>query len=188
MVARGAQKGLSVEKKFTTTIHAINSGVVKLSRLQPATKICRGISGLKMPASFMEPNDFNIEAGVECGFMSATLDRRVAEKYSKGKSNEPSIIFEMRMGMVNRGAYLGFVSEYPHECEILIPPLTGLEVLRKSRLADGTLLFEMALNVNLQSKTIEEILAARWSSTVELARWSRPGCGRRRRPRRRTCG
>ena len=82
--------------------------------------------------SFMEKNEFNIEAGVEYGFMSTTLDRRVAEKYSKGKSNEPSMIFQMRQGMVNRGAFLGFLSEYPHECEILIPPLTGLEVLNNA--------------------------------------------------------
>ena len=51
----------------------------------------------------------------------------------------------MRQGMVNRGAYLSFLSEYPHECEILIPPLTGLEVLEKSSLADGTMLFEMGI-------------------------------------------
>ena len=100
---------------------------------------------MKLPKSFMEKNEFNIEAGVEYGFMSTTLDRSVAEKYSKGKSNEPSMIFQMRQGMVNRGAFLGFLSEYPHECEILIPPLTGLEVLNKSKLADGTMLFEMGI-------------------------------------------
>ena len=32
----GAHAGESVQGRFTTTIHAINSGVVKLSRIQPA--------------------------------------------------------------------------------------------------------------------------------------------------------
>jgi hypothetical protein len=33
----------------------------------------------------------------------------------------------MLMGMVNRGAFLGWLSQYPDEAEILVPPLTGLE-------------------------------------------------------------
>eukprot|EP01050_Picozoa_sp_SAG11_P015478 SAG11_NODE_2012_length_3924_cov_1.906667_1_plen_272_part_00 len=71
--------------------------------------------------------------------------------------------------MVNRGAYLGWLSQCPHEKEILIPPLTGLEVLSQGRLADGTLLFSMGLNVNLQSQTIEEVLAVRKKQCLELA-------------------
>ena len=92
------------------------------------SQIFRGICGMKLPDSFMVPNNFNIQAGVEYGFMSTTLDRKVAEQNSKGASDRPSIIFDMKMGMVNRGAFLGWLSYYPHEREILIPPLTGLEV------------------------------------------------------------
>ena len=33
------------------------------------------------------------------------------------------------MGMVDRGASLDWLSQYPHEREILWPPLTALEVL-----------------------------------------------------------
>eukprot|EP01050_Picozoa_sp_SAG11_P015479 SAG11_NODE_2012_length_3924_cov_1.906667_2_plen_74_part_00 len=51
----------------------------------------------------MEPNDFNIKAGVEFAFMSATLDREVAEKYCKGPADRPSIVFQMRQV---RGAWL----------------------------------------------------------------------------------
>ena len=116
---------------------------------------------MKLPKSFMEKNEFNIEAGVEYGFMSTTLDRSVAEKYSKGKSNEPSMIFQMRQGMVNRGAFLGFLSEYPHECEILIPPLTGLEVLNKSKLADGTMLFEMGIAFSVVAFLVGRCLLSR---------------------------
>jgi hypothetical protein len=60
-------------------------------------------------------NACGIKAGVEFGFMSTTLDRKVAEKYSKGDSNAPSLILEMQMGMVNRGAFLGWISQYPDE-------------------------------------------------------------------------
>ena len=50
--------------------------------------------------------------------MSTTLDRAVAEKYSKGDGSVPSLILEMKMGMVNRGAFLGWISQYPDEAEV----------------------------------------------------------------------
>ena len=38
-----------------------------------------------------------------------------------------SVVFEIEMGMVSRGADLTWVSQYPHEREILFAPLTGKE-------------------------------------------------------------
>ena len=102
----------------------------------------------------------------------------------------------MRMGMVNRGAFLGWLSQFPNEREILIPvrppllsavacvlacasslslsaaapqPLTGLEVQDFERLKDGTLVYTMGVNINLQSMTIEEVLAVRKKQCRELA-------------------
>ena len=108
-------------------------------------------------------------SGVEYGFMSTTLDRSVAEKYSKGNSENPSLILEMEMGMVNRGAFLGWISQYPDECEILLPPLTGLEVSNYIENADGALVYTMQLNINMQSMTIEQVLALRQKQCLELA-------------------
>ena len=52
--------GQSVHGKFTTTLHAINSGVIKLSRLQPACKIYRGMTGMKLPKVFHHSDAHNI--------------------------------------------------------------------------------------------------------------------------------
>ena len=101
--------------------------------------------------------------------MSTTLDRSIAEKYSKGNAENPSLILEMEMGMVNRGAFLGWISQYPEECEILLPPLTGLEVSDYTTNADGTLVYTMQLNINMQSMTIEQVLALRQKQCLELA-------------------
>ena len=62
----GPLAGLDTRDRFTTTIHAINSGVIKLSRLQPACPIFRGVANMKLPQSFSIPNALNIRAGVEC--------------------------------------------------------------------------------------------------------------------------
>eukprot|EP01052_Picozoa_sp_SAG31_P017584 SAG31_NODE_1210_length_9377_cov_21.101207_3_plen_1379_part_00 len=171
IVRHGHGAGLSVKGCFVSTLHSINSGVIKLSRLQPIGKIYRGMSGMKLPRSFIHPDAFGVRSGVEYAFMSTTMDRTIAEIYSRGSDpSAPSLVFEMEMGMVNRGAFLGWISQYPDEVEILLPPLTGLEVLDHFETStDGTLVFRMQLNVNLRSLTIEEVLALRHKQCVELA-------------------
>ena len=40
--------------KYTTTLHAINSAIVKLSKLTVASKVYRGISGKALPKEMRE--------------------------------------------------------------------------------------------------------------------------------------
>ena len=59
------------------------------------------------------------------------------------------------MGMLDRGAELSWISQYPHEREILFAPLTGCEVAATH--VDGSVLVvEVRLNVNLSAMTIEQ--------------------------------
>ena len=37
------------QQLFTTTIHLISSGLIKLARLQPSVKLYRGLKGRRMP-------------------------------------------------------------------------------------------------------------------------------------------
>jgi WD40 repeat protein len=164
--------GVSVQGRFVTTLHAVNSGVIKLSRLQPKCKVYRGINGMKLPRSFVQPDAFGVRSGVEYGFMSTSMDRSVAEKYSNERdssTDKPSLIMEMEMGMVNRGAFLGWLSQYPDESEILLPPLTGLEVTDFKTDDAGRLVYTMQLNINMQSMTIEEVQSLRKKQCLELA-------------------
>lgn len=56
--------------------------------------------------------------GVEAAFMSATTDRDVALHYSGEGSG---IVLEIDQGMTDRGADLSWLSQYPHEREVLLP-------------------------------------------------------------------
>jgi hypothetical protein len=109
--------------KYTTTLHAINSTIIKLCKLTKAIKIYRGIAGMKLPDEFWTPNTFGVRGGVEQAFMSTTTERAVAMGYaSGGRGAEPAaigIVIEVQQGMVNRGADISWLSQYPHEREIL---------------------------------------------------------------------
>ena len=64
---------------------------------------------------------------------STTTNRNVAEQYSGANSDDGklSIIIEMTQGMCDRGADLTPISQYPHEKEILFPPLTALQAEKR---------------------------------------------------------
>ena len=57
---------------YTTTLHTINSAIIKLGKLTPACKVYRGISGGVLPEQFRKPNKQNVCGGVEFSFMSTT--------------------------------------------------------------------------------------------------------------------
>ncbi len=113
-------------RRLRRTLHVINSTIVKLGKLMTAEKVYRGISGATLPDNFWRPNEFKVRGGVEFGFMSTTLNGEVAMDYAAGGG--AGIIFEIQQGMVDRGADLSWLSQYPHEKEILFAPLTGIEV------------------------------------------------------------
>ena len=103
--------------KYITTLHGINSAVIKLSKLTTAKRVYRGISGMALPEEFWKANDFGVKGGVENAFMSTTLERDVAMGYAAGDASRTGIVIEAQQGMVNRGADLAWVSQYPLEEE-----------------------------------------------------------------------
>ena len=102
---------LTMGNGYPTTIHAINSCVIKLSKLTKAGKIWRGIRDAALPESFWVPNEMGVRGGIEYAFSSATSDREQALLYSKSDDGGASTIFEMQMGMVDRGADLTWLSQ-----------------------------------------------------------------------------
>ena len=85
--------------------------------------------------------------------MSTSFDRKTALFYAVGvadrsKRGSSAIVFETQMGMVDRGADVSWLSEFPHEAEILFAPLTGMEV-RGSRIEGSVQIYEVHLTVNM---------------------------------------
>lgn len=143
----------------------INSSIVKLGKLTIAGTVYRGLSGGTLPEEFWQANEYGVCGGCEYAFMSTTLDRRVAYNYAGG--SKVATILEICMGMVDRGADVAWLSQYPGEQEILFAPLTGLEVVGK-RVVGGIIVVEVRLNVNLMALTIEQVIAKMQRSHIQM--------------------
>ena len=143
----------------TTTLHTINSCIVKLGKVTKACKVYRGVAGGVLPDEFWHedqvgaasaleppllflltsssprlaplPPQHLVRGGVEFSFMSTTKSFDVAMDYARAKGESSvSIVFEMIQGLVDRGADLKWLSQYPHEEEVgcgavLFEPLSG---------------------------------------------------------------
>jgi hypothetical protein len=142
--ARGQVKGV-----YPTMITLISSGQIKLSKVTIACRVYRGLSGGQLPRAFYKP--------IERAFMSTTTKLDVASEYAAGKgAGKIGLVYEMEMGVIDRGADLSLMSQYPDENEILFAPLTGLEV--KETVQKGNVLhITTRLNTNLKVQTIEEM-------------------------------
>ena len=98
------------DNRYCTTTHVINSVIVKSSKLSKARKVYRGVAGGVLPESFWRANTHGVKGGIESAFMSTTFDREVAMQYAS-VPGKPALVFEMQMGMIDRGAELRWISQ-----------------------------------------------------------------------------
>jgi hypothetical protein len=73
---------------YSTTIHAINSCVIKLSKLTKAGKVWRGIKDATLPQEFWVPNAMGVRGGIEYAFSSTTVDKQQAMLYAQGNGHK----------------------------------------------------------------------------------------------------
>lgn len=105
---------------YTTSLHVINSCIVKIARLSEVGCVYRGVKGGVVPDKFMEPDEImGCPGGIDFSFMSTSRDRNVALSYTEG--SQVRVVFEIAQGLIDRGADLREISQYPHEQEILSP-------------------------------------------------------------------
>ena len=71
--ARGDFLELCRGNRYTTTLHCLNSAIVKLSKIQKAVKVYRGMSRAALPKTFWHPSETNCRGAVEVSMRSNRL-------------------------------------------------------------------------------------------------------------------
>ena len=88
-----------------------------------------------------------------------------------GDKGKP-VLFRFEVGDIDRGASISFLSQYPNEEEILIPPLSYLEVIGEPFFMEtdkgDVKVYHARINCNLKSQTIEEIVAHRQKEVLAM--------------------
>ena len=101
-----------------TTLHVINSCVIKLGKLHRADRVYRGVAGKTLSKKLRrKDHETNTRGGIEFGFMSCSTQRKEAERYSerlRPDEDATPLIWEIDTGMIDRGADLAWLSQYPH--------------------------------------------------------------------------
>ena len=97
----------------------LNSCIVKLSKLKClcTRRVYRGVSRGGLPEHFWNADKYGVRGGVELAFMSTTTDRNVAQLYAH--THGGGLLMEFEQTMFSRGADLKWLSQYPHEEEVL---------------------------------------------------------------------
>jgi Ca2+-binding EF-hand superfamily protein len=162
---------------YVNFVYACASGMSKISRVSRiprGRRVYRGMGEIKLPTEFLNEKEGGGRGGVEYAFMSTTTRREVAVCYIGGKAFP--ILFECEVGDIDRGCSLSFLSQYPQEDEILIPPMSYLEVTGKPSVKEtekGSNVFMTVyparINCNQKSQTIEEIQSRRKHDLLAMA-------------------
>jgi len=149
---------------------AINSGIRKLAQVTKAElehlTLYRGTANMKMPTDILA---LDASSGfVECAFSSATPRREVALQYS---GTDCSSIFEIQTGLIDKGATLDWVSQYPNEGEHVILPLSNFQLLGMRQMSKLQVIRETQQMMLSQHDSLIERLkreqSNRFKNTVE---------------------
>ena len=143
------------DNDYTTTIHAINSLVLTLMSLTSGGKVYRGMCHANLPDCLWEPDAEGMRCGVEYGFFSTSRERLVALRYATGPVGT---LFHMPMGLRDRGAEMAWISQYPHELEVLFPPLLGVE-MTDARVDSDLLVVSIRPTINAMTRTLSQVIS-----------------------------
>ena len=143
---------------YVTTVHAFNSGIVKLSRRQATRRsnvVYRGLASASAPRTGID--------GVEPSPLAFSTDRAVAEGYARGSGGlllefDLDATKEGRSGELAAGADICWLSQFPHEREVLFPALSLLQSVGEPlRLKSGGWVWSVRVVACVESRTLEEM-------------------------------
>lgn len=134
--------------RYATTLHVIRSALSKLSRVISVFRVFRGL-----PAEL--PDSWDIGARVvEPCVLAMTKDVCIATEHARkiGRSGQ-GVLLEVQLGQGDCGADLTWLSQYPHEKEVDIGPLSSLQIVG-SRVQSAMLIIDAVVRATSEPSPI----------------------------------
>jgi hypothetical protein len=89
-----------------------------------------------------------------------------------GESRTASIVYQFDEGMIDRGASVQWLSQFPAEAEEVFPPLTFLQVIEQpQKTNDDILLVKLRVNLNLKTNTVDDVVHKAKKMFIETLEW-----------------
>ena len=118
-------EALTARTPYTSTIATIDSAVHLLSKLTVCCPLYRGLASGALPAPLSVADEMGCRVVCDPGFLSTTPSARRAFEYAEASD---ALVLEVSQGLSGRAADMGWLSQYPHEEEYVLPPGTCLEM------------------------------------------------------------
>ena len=142
---------------YVTTLHAINSGILKLARRPlPPPLQCSVHRGLWLDGAWRP-------AGVDPCMLAFTRDPAVAAGYARRRGGPGcGVQLELGLGLVTMGlgvagcADVAWLSQFPKQAEVLFPALSRLEFLETLR-EDAGGIYAVGMAALARGRTLEEL-------------------------------
>ena len=114
---------------YPTTMHVLSAAIAHLGKLTQAQKVYRA-PGRALPGDFWTPTKSGVPGIIEAGCMSCSVHKEQAMHYAR--RGTARLLFEVELGLISRGADIGAwgLSQYDSEAEVLMPPVTALQIMR----------------------------------------------------------
>jgi hypothetical protein len=121
-------------ERWKTCISVLYSAVVSLSLNQTKKRVVYRGADKRLSEEFFNKPDDEVVGGTELAFVSTSLDYKVAISYASKDRKKEFTIFEIPLDGISNGADVQWVSQYPEEEEVIIPPCTYLSRTKVSML------------------------------------------------------
>jgi WD40 repeat protein/ankyrin repeat protein len=151
---------------YVTTVHCINSAIMKLGGVSPMSPrlVYRGSNKMQLPLEFAAMDHLGRLSIVEMGFLSLTTAREMALQYAAGDAL--ATVLKVERGDRSSGACIAALSYYYLEEEILFPPLSNLARVGPPLMdfaAGGIVVTEVPvrITINQHSETIDGLVHRR---------------------------
>ena len=168
--------GLQYASTFTTTIHVLSSAILKLSQIASNMTIYASLSPESGGLARSVSDNWQTDAFSATVLTSLSATRSGERAFHHAASSNCPIVFQMKLSPSSQvGADLSWLSQWPLELEVALPPLVRLHVTGRRTLGSVEMV-ELSVQSLLALRTVEQIQRRMQQMHLEMLQLVESNC------------